>query len=328
MLRLISATVLAMCLSFMENTAPAASLKDALAEPYAAPEIAGIEHWINSAPLTSANLQGKVVLVDFWAYSCVNCVRTLPYLSAWNQKYRDKGLVIIGVHAPEFEFEKSPQNVERAVHKWHVDYPVALDNSLTTWKNFNNRYWPAHYLINQQGQVVYTHFGEGSYDVTENNIRQLLGLDDMKQANQQEADNAEEQTPETYLGYARAAHYAGSNSLTPDNTHTYTAANALPLHHWTLQGDWKVESEHITSQSAGATLTLHFHAQNAYLVMGAPSGKPQQAELQLDGKPLPPLTVDAHTLYTLVKQETPAEHTLTITATDAGLEAYAFTFGK
>jgi cytochrome c biogenesis protein CcdA/thiol-disulfide isomerase/thioredoxin len=155
-------------------------LIDAVPNPYKAPEFSGIEAWLNSKPLTMAQLKGKVVLIDFWTYSCINCARTLPYITQWDREYRDKGLVIIGVHAPEFEFEKNRANVEAAIAAHHIGYPVAMDNRLDTWTAYNNSYWPALYLIDQQGRVVYTHFGEGNYAETENNIRHLLGLNAKK----------------------------------------------------------------------------------------------------------------------------------------------------
>ena len=192
-------------------------LQDGVERPYAAPELAGIDDWINSEPLTIAQLRGKVVLIDFWTYSCINCVRTLPYLIAWDKKYREKGLVIIGVHSPEFEFEKKIDNIKTAVAKYGITYPVAVDSELATWTAFDNQYWPAHYLIDKNGQVVYTHFGEGHYDITENNIRYLLGL--KGPAETDVASNGElsgfGQTPETYLGYARAERFVGG-ALQPE----------------------------------------------------------------------------------------------------------------
>ena len=177
-------------------------LQNKLAQPYPAPEFAGVSEWLNTKPLTMAELKGKVVLVDFWTYSCINCVRTLPYITAWDKKYRDKGLVIIGVHSPEFEFEKNADNVRTALKEHGINYPVAMDNNLSTWQSFNNQYWPAHYLIDRGGNVVYTHFGEGDYDVTENNIRYLLGL----KGNADAAQAAEQpftanQTPGNLFGF-------------------------------------------------------------------------------------------------------------------------------
>ncbi|MBI3440378.1 MAG: cytochrome c biogenesis protein DipZ, partial [Proteobacteria bacterium] len=184
-------------------TTKAWRLEKALERPYPAPEFSGIDAWLNSPPLKMSDLKGKVVLVDFWTYSCINCVRTLPYITEWDKKYRDKGLVIVGMHSPEFEFEKKAENVTAAIAAHGIHYPVALDNSLSTWINFSNNYWPAHYLIDREGRVVYTHFGEGEYDVTENNIRFLLGLKDKTPVKPGAIDNSI-QTPETYLGYARS----------------------------------------------------------------------------------------------------------------------------
>ena len=181
---------------------PGAELKleNGLNHPYDAPQFAGIEAWLNSQPVTMQSLKGKVVLVDFWTYSCINCVRTLPYITDWDRKYRNQGLVIVGVHSPEFEFEKKIDNVKAAIAQHGIQYPVALDNQLSTWVNFNNRYWPAHYLIDRSGRVVYTHFGEGDYDVTENNIRYLLGLQGQGAVVQAEAMSyTADQTPETYI---------------------------------------------------------------------------------------------------------------------------------
>lgn len=315
----------------------AAGLTDGLPEPYQAPAIGGISAWINSEPLTKKDLKGKVVLVDFWAYSCVNCVRTLPYINEWDKKYRDKGLVIIGVHAPEFDFEKDVENVKRAVKKWHVTYPVALDNDQVTWNNFSNRYWPAHYLISKQGKVVYTHFGEGKYDVTENNIRELLGISGEVESGAKQEQSHIDQTPETYLGYARMQHFVGEKPV-HDQTTAYSFPDALPVHGWALEGKWNIGSEKITAAEKDAKLRLHFTSKKVFLVLGTKSGKPIEATLTLGGKPLDAqagkdapkgkLTVDSHTLYELVAQDSPATGVLEITTNDAGLEAYAFTFGK
>ena len=192
------------------------ALQDGLSRPYAAPEFTGLANWINSPPLTMQRLKGKVVLVNFWTYSCINCIRTLPYLTGWDKKYRGQGLVIVGVHAPEFEFEKNLDNVRAAVAQYGIAYPVAQDNGFATWDNFKNSYWPAHYLIDRDGRVVYTHFGEGDYQVTENNIRYLLGLKPAKEGEAAEAPAAAvEETPETYLGYERADAYAGKTPVRP-----------------------------------------------------------------------------------------------------------------
>lgn len=152
-------------------------LEQGLSKPYNAPEFTGLDGWLNSQPLTIQGLQGKVVLVDFWTYSCINCIHTLPYVVSWDKKYRDKGLVVVGIHSPEFDFEKNRDNVKAALTRYGISHPVALDNRLATWTNFRNQFWPAYYLINKQGKVVYTHYGEGDYDITENNIRYLLQAD-------------------------------------------------------------------------------------------------------------------------------------------------------
>jgi cytochrome c biogenesis protein CcdA/thiol-disulfide isomerase/thioredoxin len=174
-------------------------LENGLKNPYPAPELKGIQYWLNSKPLTLSDLKGKVVLIDFWTYSCINCVRTLPYITGWDRQYRDKGLVIIGVHAPEFEFEKNVANIKSAMARYGIDYPVAVDNNLETWLNYKNRYWPAHYLIDKNGQVVYTHFGEGDYDVTENNVRYLLGLRGKAEAKPSASESTAVANPTTAL---------------------------------------------------------------------------------------------------------------------------------
>ena len=309
-----------------------------VAAPYTAPEIKGIEAWINTRPLTIQNLRGKVVLVDFWTYSCVNCLRTLPYLKDWHQKYHDKGLVIIGIHAPEFEFEKKLSNVQTAVQRNGILYPVGLDNKLVTWQNFSNSYWPAHYLINQQGQVVYTHFGEGDYDVTEQNIRTLLGVTARPTSSNVTVKQGEAgigQTPETYLGYDRAERFASNQPL---RTGTFTFPDFLSVHSWALKGPWKIDREKIISSQAGSTLRLNFYARKVFLVLGTAGDKPVKARLFLNGKPLlkangedvinAELTIKNHTLYELISLPKTQNAQLDIQAETPGLEAYAFTFSS
>ncbi|WP_419420114.1 cytochrome c biogenesis protein DipZ [Legionella sp. D16C41] len=290
------------------------SLIDPLSKPYQAPEFPINGVWINSPPLTMAKLKGKVVLIDFWTYSCINCIRTLPFLTNWDSKYRDKGLVIIGVHAPEFEFEKNKKNVENAIATYHINYPVVLDNNLDIWTNFNNRYWPAHYLIDQKGRIIYTHFGEGDYGITENNIRTLLSLNKMTMAPDAVVYSAL-QTPETYLGSARQSNFS-------------TGLEPLPLNHWRLLGKWRIEEERIVAEEAGAKLQLHFNAGKVFLVMGAPKGKPVEITIKLNGKLVGKLLIDQHKLYTLINQQGLKQGLLEITATAPRLEAYAFTFGE
>lgn len=310
---------------------------NAIENPYAAPEFTGIQTWLNSKPLTLASLKGKVVLIDFWTYSCINCIRTFPYITQWDKEYRDKGLVIIGVHAPEFDFEKNVSNINKALEKYTITYPIAIDNGMDTWNAFHNRYWPAHYLIDKEGNVVYTHFGEGNYAETENNIRYLLGLGDKADAAPEKAVFSREQTPETYLGSARAAHFASPEKRAAI-TQTYSVPASLPADHWALSGKWYREAEHITSQAAGAKLKINFTAGKVFLVLGTKDGKPVKATLTLNGAPLGNnvgkdvvggvLTVKHHMLYELVNQQSSTNGLLEITALDAGLEAYAFTFGN
>lgn len=313
-------------------------LRDELAVPYAAPAFSGIEAWLNSPPLTMQALRGKVVLVDFWTYSCVNCVRTLPYLTDWDRKYRDMGLVIVGVHSPEFEFEKKLDNVKAAIAQYGIHYPVALDNHLDTWINFDNHYWPAHYLIDRGGQVVYTHFGEGDYDITENNIRYLLGLKQPGETIQVEAPTfAIGQTPETYLGYGRADSYGGRDRVQRDAPARYRFPVFLPGDEWALSGSWRVERERIVATEKGTALRLNFKARKVFVVLGNTEGKPVHLSLKLNGEPVGgnagkdapngAVTVDRHTLYELIDQKTPKNSLLEIDIEEPGLEAYAFTFG-
>jgi cytochrome c biogenesis protein CcdA/thiol-disulfide isomerase/thioredoxin len=323
-----------------DASSPAASVgpEDWLKTPYPAPEFVDIQDWLNSPPLFLNRLKGKVVLIDFWTYSCINCVRTLPYLIAWDAKYRDEGLVIIGVHAPEFQFERSIDNIKAAVAKYGIRYPVAIDNNLATWQNFNNSYWPAHYLIDKEGRVVYTHFGEGRYDVTEKNIRYLLGLRGPAEANPITPPTLADETPETYLGYARADRFATLSEAQKDNTASYKPVNFIPAHHWSLGGRWKIESEKIIARDRGALLRLNFKAKKVFLVMGTSGEKPQEVTLKLNGGALTDqagkdapegvVTVTGHALYELINQPTPQNSLLEITAEDPGVEMYAFTFGE
>lgn len=309
---------------------------------YDAPEIKGIDAWINSEPLRIADLKGKVVLIDFWAYSCINCIRTLPYLTAWYDKYHDQGFVIIGVHSPEFAFEEKLDNVQRAVKQHKIHYPVALDNQFRTWRSYQNRYWPAHYLIDQQGRVVYQHFGEGQYDVTEQNIQTLLAL---KNETALEAaagkTYSRSQTPEVYLGYARANLYAGTPKLARDYAREYFYGDELSRNHWSLQGQWLVSSESIRAMRAKAAIKLVFIAKQVYAVMGVQGAEPVKATILLNGKPLTSeqgkdvdanseLTVSKHDLYHLLDlSKTDIDSaTIEIIAQAPGMEMYTFTFGS
>ena len=314
------------------------TLENGLAMPYPAPGFSGIAAWLNGPPLTMAELQGKVVLIDFWTYSCINCVRTLPYLSDWYRKYHRMGLIIVGVHSPEFGFEKRIGNVKAALAHYHIRYPVALDNDMATWNNYNNLYWPAHYLINRDGMVVYTHFGEGEYGVTENNIRYLLGLKGNAQTISAETPTyMANETPETYLGYARAESFSGNEVVSRDASALYHFPADLPVDGWALSGKWTVTAEKIVADAKGAALRLNFDARRVFLVLGTASGKPIKVKLKLNGvsvgdsaggdAPGGVVDVKRNTLYRLIDQKTPKNGLIEIETRAPGLEAYAFTFG-
>lgn len=326
--------------SATEASTPSTSdhLQSALAEPYPAPRIEGIDAWINSAPLQLNQLKGKVVLIDFWTYSCINCIRTLPYIKDWYQKYHNQGLVIIGIHTPEFEFEKNLNNVKHAVVKDGIEYPVALDNKFVTWLNFHNQYWPAHYLIDKSGQVVYTHFGEGEYDVTENNIRYLLNLKEAAHKTEPATENhSYYETPETYLGIARADHFRSPQDAVKDHAATYSYPNKLRQNDWALQGSWKIMTDRIVTNDKNAALKINFYARHVYMVMGNVSKKPITVKLLLDGHVLgnhsgkdvvnSSITVKQHSLYDVVALESNGNGMLEVTADGPGLEVYTFTFG-
>jgi cytochrome c biogenesis protein CcdA/thiol-disulfide isomerase/thioredoxin len=313
-------------------------LENGLSSPYPAPQFSGIADWLNSPPLTMQALRGKVVLIDFWTYSCINCVRTLPYLTDWYRKYHDDGLVIVGVHSPEFQFEKNLDNVKAAVAQYGIHYPVALDNDLDTWSNFNNLYWPAHYLIDRDGKVVYTHFGEGEYQVTENNIRYLLGLKGAGAPPQAQGPSFTlGQTPETYLGYARMDRFGSDQAIVHDAPGSYSFPGFLSEHEWALSGLWQSTPEKIIAEAKGAALRLNFKARKVYLVLGTASGKLVHVMVRLNGEPVGGnagkdapggvVTIDRNTLYELVDQKRPKNSLLEIEADEPGVEAYAFTFG-
>ncbi len=287
-----------------------------LDQPYPAPELGGITHWVNSEPLTIAALKGKVVLIDFWTYSCINCIRTLPYITSWYGKYKDQGLVVIGIHAPEFAFEGKADNVESAVKKFNIAYPVAMDNDFITWKNFKNQFWPAHFLIDRNGRVVYTHFGEGEYETTEHNIRVLLGLTGAVDLRSAPKPLSSLQTPETYVGLSRAEREKTDD---PDETTT------LPLHHWMLKGSWHHEGEYIESVQPGDNLKLHYYAKKVFLVMASADGQPKTIDVVQNGITRT-ITIGESKLYDIVVNDQAQEGLVTLRATMPGVRFYAFTF--
>ena len=316
------------------------------------PELNGAVEWLNSPPLTRASLRGKVVLVDFWTYSCINCLRALPYVEAWARKYQDHGLVVIGVHAPEFAFEKVPDNVKRAVHDLGVTYPVALDNNLAIWQAFNNEYWPAHYFIDAQGRIRHHHFGEGEYDESERIIQQLLreagnqnvpgGIADPKAqgVQAQAAPDDPARSPETYVGYGRGSNFA-AGPVHEDQAANYETPFPLQPNQWGFSGRWTIGEEKSSLDTAGGKITFRFHARDLHLVLGPGSdGKPVRFKVFLDGQ-APGAShgmdtdangngaVTSQRLYQLIRLADPSagDHTFTIQFLDPGVQAFAFTFG-
>jgi cytochrome c biogenesis protein CcdA/thiol-disulfide isomerase/thioredoxin len=254
--------------------------------PIEAPEFVSLENWINSEPLTKEELSGKVYLVDFWTYSCINCIRTQPYLKAWYETYKDDGFEIIGVHAPEFSFEKVPKNVEKATKEAGLKYPIALDNDFATWNAFNNQFWPASYLVDETGNIRRVHFGEGGYEETEEAIRGLLkeknGTDPGARAQTTKGrTSGEDETPETYLGSRRASNFVGDTRLITGENKVFKAEDELEINQWTLDGTWDVSAENITAKS-NSVLRIRIAAKEAYLVMG--SEESQDVKVLLDNK--------------------------------------------
>jgi thiol-disulfide isomerase/thioredoxin len=314
-----------------------AELQNALSTPYAAPAIDGIDSWINSQPLTLMQLKGKVVLVDFWTYSCINCYRTIPYLKNWYQKYHDKGFEIIAVHSPEFDFEKNETNVKNAIAKYGIQYPVALDNQYVTWDHFQNKFWPALYLIDQEGQVVYQHVGEGDYEITENNIHKLLNLKESPSTIKNPDKEMKSRTQETYLGFARTIHFASPQKIVKERTAQYTQPDDLLLNHWALRGAWIMDAEKIISAQANATLSFHFKAKKIFVVMGTVANKSIQAKILLNGKLVSSengkdvakglVDIKEHRMYEIVSLDQNTSGILQIVPASSGLEVYVFTFG-
>ncbi|WP_223548899.1 cytochrome c biogenesis protein DipZ [Pseudomonas sp. A-B-19] len=315
------------------------------------PSLEGAVQWLNSPPLDAQALKGKVVLVDFWTYSCINCLRSLPYVKAWAEKYRDQGLVVIGVHAPEFAFERDVSNVTKAMKDLGITYPVAIDNEFKIWRAFNNEYWPAHYFADAQGRIRYHHFGEGKYAESERVIQQLLreagaakvadGLINAKADGVQMAPNNNEvQSPETYVGYQRAEHFVPQTALVPDKVAAYNPPAQLALNDWSLGGQWHVGPERATASAPASRIVYRFHARDLHLVLGpGADGKPVRFKVLIDGKapgadhgmdvaPDGSGTVTDQRLYQLVRQsDGVTDRTFSIEFLDPGASAYAFTFG-
>ncbi len=313
--------------------------------------LSGGTGWINSPPLTAKQLKGKVVLIDFWDYSCINCIRSLPYIQAWANKYKSSGLVVVGVHTPEFDAEKRKSNVEKAVKRFGITYPVVLDNNYAIWNAFHNEFWPAHYFLDAQGTVRYEHFGEGDYAQDELCIQDLLRAANASpmpattaqvrgQGVEAPADPEEMESPETYIGYARARNFASPGGLQQDKDHLYTQPAQLALNQWALVGQWIDRRQVAVLRSPGGTILFRFHARDLHLVLGPVShGKSVRFRVTIDGHaPGADHGVDTDArgngvvtedrLYQLVRQRGAVEdHTFVIEFENAGVQAFSFTFG-
>jgi cytochrome c biogenesis protein CcdA/thiol-disulfide isomerase/thioredoxin len=314
------------------------------------PDLSGAVAWLNSPKLTAAELKGKVVLIDFWTYSCINCLREIPYVRAWAEKYRDQGLVVIGVHAPEFAFERNVDNVKNAVTDLKIGFPVAIDNEFAIWRGFNNQYWPAEYFVDAQGRIRHHAFGEGDYAQSEQVIQTLLaeagkpavaaGLVAVQAAGAEApADTKDVLSPETYLGSARAENFVSPGGAVQGAPHTYTAG-APRLNEWGLAGNWTIDGEHASLNEKDGGIIYRFHARDLHLVLGpaaeagpirfrvtidgAPPGENHGADVDAAGQGV----VTGQRLYQLIRQSGPiGDHTFAIQFLNPGVQAYAFTFG-
>jgi len=295
-----------------------------------APEFAGIAQWLNSpTPLSLQSLRGKVVLVDFWTYSCINCVRTLPHLTAWYERYKNEGLVIVGVHTPEFAFERNTGNVRNALKQFHITYPVAQDNDYKTWSQYQNHYWPAEYLIDAKGHIRHTHFGEGSYEHMEEAIQALLRAsgyaveNNLSSVKDQTPEYA--RTPETYLGARRIQRLASGQKIRIGEQ-VFILPAKIPLNHFAYQGSWNLQDESAKS-SSGAALEFKFHAGKVFLVVG-PAHAGDKIKVFMDGNPKEDIILDNQRLYEIIDLKGAVEiHTLRLEFPNAGTSVYAFTFG-
>lgn len=313
------------------------------------PSLAGAVEWLNSQPLTTEALRGKVVLVNFWTYSCINCLRSLPYVRAWAERYRDQGLVVIGVHTPEFAFERRTANVRRAAADLGVSYPIAIDNSFGIWRAFGNQYWPALYFVDAEGRIRHHRFGEGGYEMSEQVIQTLLAEAGRRTPRmapvaidgpgaQAPADPANLRSQETYLGYRNAANFASPGGAVRDAAEAYRPGR-LRLNEWSLSGRWTIGEEYAALNEAGGSIAFRFHARDLHLVLGSPDGRPLRIQVTIDGQP-PGASrgadiaadgtgmVTGQRLYQLIRQDgVVAPRTFEIRFLDPGVQAYAFTFG-
>jgi thiol-disulfide isomerase/thioredoxin/sulfur carrier protein ThiS len=323
------------------NGKPMFELQESMKYPLA-PELNGGTAWLNSEPLRlSEELRGKVVLIDFWTYSCINCIRTFPYVTQWYEKYKDQGFVIVGVHSPEFEFEKKKENVLQAMSDFDITYPVVQDNEFKIWRAYSNRYWPAHYLIDKEGRVRYTHFGEGKYQETENKIRELLGEEPMIVTDEDSTTAPRRsQTVETYLGYGRAESYSYQLGIKIDEAKDYSFEQLIGDDNVALSGRWTVREEHVRAEETNAVMTLNFLAQKVHLVLASKDQTEKKVRVLLNGKPLPQkywttdmneqgeIVVTGARKYDIIDLgEDYGRYDLDLVF-EEGIEAYAFTFGS
>jgi thiol-disulfide isomerase/thioredoxin len=315
------------------------------------PSLGGATEWLNSPPLTTAGLRGKVVLIDVWTYTCINWLRTLPYVRAWAEKYKNQGLVVIGVHAPEFAFEKNVDNVRRAAKDMKVNYPIAIDNNYSIWRALKNEYWPALYFVDAQGHIRHHHFGEGEYERSEMIIQQLLAEAGVGSIGRElvsvdgrgaeaAADWGSLKSPENYVGYERTENFASPGGAVLDKRRVYAAPARLRLNQWALSGDWTVEKQATVLNKANGRIAYRFHARDLHLVMGpAARGAAVRFRVLIDGKPPGAAhgfdideqgngTASEQRLYQLIRQSKPvADRQFEIEFLDPGVQAFAFTFG-
>jgi thiol-disulfide isomerase/thioredoxin len=315
------------------------------------PSLGGATGWLNSPPLTAAGLRGKVVLIDVWTYTCINWLRTLPYVRAWAEKYKDQGLVVIGVHSPEFAFEKNVENVRRAAKDMRVDYPIAIDSDFAIWRALKNEYWPALYLIDAQGRIRHHQFGEGEYEQSERIIQQLLseagsggigrGLVSIDaRGAEAAADWSNLKSPENYVGYGRTENFASPGGAVSDKPRVYAAPAQLKLNHWALSGDWTMQKQATVLNKPNGRIAYRFHARDLHLVMGpAARGTSVRFRVLIDGQPPGAAhgvdvddqgngTATEQRMYQLIRQPKPiADRKFEIEFLDPGVEAFAFTFG-
>jgi thiol-disulfide isomerase/thioredoxin len=315
------------------------------------PSLGSATGWLNSQPLTAAGLRGKVGLIDFWTYTCINWLRTLPYVRAWAEKYKDQGLVVIGVHSPEFAFEKNVDHVRRAAKDMKVNYPIAIDSDHAIWRAFKNEYWPALYFVDAQGRIRHHHFGEGEYERSEKIIQQLLAEAGVGGVSRElvsvaargaevGADWGSLKSPENYVGYERTENFASPGCAVLDKRRVYAAPARLSLNHWALSGDWTVQKQATVLNKANGRIAYRFHARDLHLVMGpAARGTSVRFRVLIDGQPPGAAhgidvddkgngTVSEQRLYQLIRQPKPiADRQFEIEFLDSGVEAFAFTFG-